>query len=76
MAASSSLEIVFRREGGYDVWHTPKRGSGSRRLGEVYPLADGKGWFILGDATHHAWETPEDAAEELLRQFEDARAGG
>ena len=69
MAASSTYELKFKSPGGYDVII---RGV---NVGFIYPLERG-GWLILRDATHHAWETKEDAAEELLRQFEDMKAGG
>lgn len=69
MADRSGYELQFRRDGGYGV---VIRGF---VRGNVYPLADGKGWFILGDTTHHAWATEHDAAEELLRQYEAMKAG-
>lgn len=75
MAASSTYTLEFKKYGGYDVWRWGATGPG-RKLGEVYPLADGVGWFILGDATHHAWATEHEAAEELLRQYEDMKARG
>lgn len=70
MAARSGYELQLRRDG-YGV--VTLKGTW---LGQVVPLADGKGWFILGDATHHAWATEHEAAEELLRQYEDMKARG
>jgi hypothetical protein len=70
MAVRSGYELKLRKDG-YGV--ESLKGTW---LGQVVPLADGKGWFILGDATHHAWATEHDAADEILRQYEAMKAGG
>jgi hypothetical protein len=71
MAVRSGYELEYRRDGGYGV-----KSLKGTWLGMVCPLADGKGWFILGDPTVHAWATKEDAADEMLRQYEDMKAKG
>lgn len=71
MATKSGYELTYVRGKGYRV-----RNMAGTHIGIVVPLGDGKGWMILGDATHHAWPTEDDAAEEILRQYEDQKSRG
>jgi len=72
MATKSGYELAYsRHDGGYRV-----RNMKGTHMGIVVPWADGKGWLILGDATHHAWENEHEAAEEILRQYEEQKSRG
>lgn len=72
MTAKSGYELTYSRAvGGYRVANMK-----GIHIGIVVPLADGQGWLILGDATHHAWATEHDAAEEILRQYEEQKSRG
>lgn len=71
MANKSGYETTYVRGTGYRV--TNLKGI---HMGIVVPLGDGKGWFILTDATHRAWPTMDDAAEEILRQYEETKSRG
>ncbi len=70
MAARSGYELQVRKDG-YGVVN--RKGTW---LGQVVPLADGKGWFMLGDRTQRPFATEHDAAEEMLRQYEEMKSGG
>lgn len=69
MAVRSTYELKPRRDGGYDV---VIRGA-SR--GIVYPY-NASGWFIYMDKSERLWANEDEAAEEILRQFEAVKAGG
>lgn len=74
MAASPGYQLNYVRSGGYSV--VDMKGT---HIGHVIPLADGKGWMCLGDATHRAWPNEFAAAEEVLRRHSEdraAKAGG
>lgn len=72
MAARSGFELTFSRAvGGYRVANMK-----GIHIGIVIPLEAGKGWMILGDATHHAWADEHEAAGEILRQYEEQKSRG
>lgn len=68
MAVKSAYRLVARPTG-YDVVMP----NGTKRA--IAPL-EGGGWVILGDRSMRVWPTEHDAGDELLRQYEDTRAGG
>lgn len=71
MATKSGYETTYVRGTGYRVANLK-----GTHMGIVVPLGDGRGWFILKDATHRPWPTKEEAAEEILRQYEDQKSRG
>lgn len=71
MAGNRYFTLAPRRDQGYDVVIFPE---GVRK--QIYPLKSGKAWWILGDVTDRRWPTPDEAAEEVLRQYEAMKAGG
>lgn len=69
MAVKSTYTLEFKKYGYLCTI------AGAKEPWIIAPLADGKGWVIVRDRSLKPYATPEEAAEELLRQFENERAG-